>query len=112
MAWPNMPDHAIATAIFGQYALLPRVQPTPPQLVEPEGTTTQRATDIRFLRRLAERNGFECYVAPEPLKELSAELVPALSSPWTPTISMSPRRMTSEPKTSIASTTGAFKNAS
>jgi phage protein D len=67
MAWPNMPDHAIAAAIFGQYALLPRVQPTPPQLVEPEGTTTQRATDIRFLRRLAERNGFECYVAPEPL---------------------------------------------
>jgi phage protein D len=70
MAWPNMPDHAIAAAIFGQYALVPRVQPTPPQLVEPEGTTTQRSTDIRFLRRLASRNGFECYVAPEPLSGL------------------------------------------
>lgn len=67
MPWPNLPDHAIAAAIFGQYTLVPRVQPTPPQLVEPEGTTTQRGTDIRFLRRLAERNGFECYVQPEPL---------------------------------------------
>jgi phage protein D len=67
MAWPSMPDHAIAAAIFGQYTLVPRVQPTPPQLVEPEGTTLQRGTDIRFLRRLAQRNGFECYVQPEPL---------------------------------------------
>jgi phage protein D len=67
MPWPNMPDHAIAAAIFGQYTIVPRVQPTPPQLVEPEGTTTQRGTDIRFLRRLAARNGFECYVQPEPL---------------------------------------------
>jgi phage protein D len=70
MPWPNMPDHAIAAAIFGQYAIIPRVQPTPPQLVEPEGTTTQRGTDIRFLRRLAQRNGFECYVQPEPLSGL------------------------------------------
>lgn len=70
MLWPNMPDHAIAAAIFGQYAVVPRVQPTSPQLVEPEGTTTQRGTDIRFLRRLAQRNGFECYVQPEPLSGL------------------------------------------
>lgn len=67
MPWPNMPDSAIAAAIFGQYGLVPRVQPTTPQLVEPEGTTTQRNTDIRFLRRLARRNGFECYVQPEPI---------------------------------------------
>jgi Phage tail baseplate hub (GPD) len=70
MPWPNLPDNLIATAIFGQYTLIPRVQPTPPLLVEPEGTTTQRSTDIRFLRRLAERNGFECYVQPEPLSGL------------------------------------------
>ena len=67
MAWPNMPDSAIAAAIFGQYALIPRVQPTSPQRFEPESTTTQRGTDIRFLRRLARRNGFDCYVQPEPL---------------------------------------------
>jgi phage protein D len=66
-SWPNLPDSGIAAAIFGQYAILPRVQPGAPQLVEPEGTTTQRSTDIRFLRRLAQRNGFDCYVQPEPL---------------------------------------------
>lgn len=70
MPWPNMPDAAIAAAIFGQYAVVPRTQPTPPTLIEPEGTTTQRGTDIRFLRRLARRNGFDCYVQPEPLTGL------------------------------------------
>ena len=67
MPWPNLPDGAIAAAIFGQYALVPMVQPTASSLVEPEGTTIQRGTDIRFLRRLAARNGFDCYVQPEPL---------------------------------------------
>jgi hypothetical protein len=70
MPWPCMPDSAIAAAIFGQYALVPKVQPTPPTLVEPEGTITQRGSDIRFLRRLAARNGFDCYVQPEPLTGL------------------------------------------
>lgn len=68
--WPNMPDAAIASAIFGQNALIPQVDPTSPVLIEPEGTTTQRGTDIRFLRRLALRNGFDCYVQPEPLSGL------------------------------------------
>ena len=70
MPWPCMPDSAIAAAIFAQYALVPQVQPTPPTLVEPEGTITQRGSDIRFLRRLAARNGFDCYVQPEPLTGL------------------------------------------
>lgn len=68
--WPNLPDSAIAASIFGQYTVVPRVQPGAPQLVEPEGTTMQRSTDIRFLRRLARRNGFDCYVQPEPLTGL------------------------------------------
>jgi hypothetical protein len=70
MPWPNLPDAQIAAAIFGQHALIPQVDPTAPVLVEPEGTTTQRGTDIRFLRRLAQRNGFDCYVQPEPLSGL------------------------------------------
>ena len=70
MPWPNMPDAAIASAIFGQYALIPQVDPTTPVLIEPEGQTTQRGTDIRFLRRLARRNGFDCYVQPEPFSGL------------------------------------------
>jgi hypothetical protein len=68
--WPSMPDSAIAAAIFGQYGVIPRVQPTGPVLVEPEGTQIQRGTDIRFLRRLARRNGFDCYVQPEPVSGL------------------------------------------
>ena len=62
-----MPDSAIASAIFGQHSMLPLVDPTSPVLIEPDGTTIQRGTDIRFLRRLARRNGFDCYVQPEPL---------------------------------------------
>jgi phage protein D len=69
-AWPNLPDSAIAAAIFGQHTIVPRVDPTTPVLTEPEGTTIQRGTDIRFLRRLARRNGFDCYVQPEPLTGL------------------------------------------
>ncbi len=68
MPWPNLPDGAIAAAIFAQYPpIVPMVQPTAPTLVEPEGTTIQRGTDLRFLRRLAKRNGFDVYVQPEPL---------------------------------------------
>jgi phage protein D len=69
-SWPNLPDSAIATAIFGQHTIVPQVDPTPSILTEPEGTTIQRGTDIRFLRRLAKRNGFDCYVQPEPLSGL------------------------------------------
>jgi phage protein D len=68
MPWPNLPDGAIAAAIFAQYPpIVPMVQPTAPTLVEPEGTTIQRGTDLRFLRRLARRNGFDVYVQPEPV---------------------------------------------
>jgi hypothetical protein len=64
--WTMLPDSEIAAAIFAQYAIIPNISPTLPTLIEPEGTTTQRGTDIRFLRRLAQRNGFECYVQPQP----------------------------------------------
>jgi phage protein D len=65
--WPNMPDGAIAAAIFAEYGIVPQADATGPVLTEPEGTTTQRGTDVRFLRRLARRNGFDFYVQPEPL---------------------------------------------
>jgi hypothetical protein len=68
--WLNMPDSAIASVIFAEHTILPRVDPTSPVLTDPEGTTIQRGTDIRFLRRLARRNGFDCYVQPEPLSGL------------------------------------------
>ena len=51
MPWPMLPDSEIAAAIFAQYAIVPNITPTLPTLIEPEGTTTQRGTDIRFLRQ-------------------------------------------------------------
>ena len=67
VAWPNMADSEIAATIFAQKHIVPVVDDTTPVLVEPDGTTIQRGTDIRFLRRLARRNGFDCYVQPDPL---------------------------------------------
>lgn len=61
-----MPDAQIAEAIFAQYLITAMVSPTLATLMEPEGTTTQRGTDIRFLRRLAQRNGYECFVQAQP----------------------------------------------
>jgi phage protein D len=61
-AWPDQSDSAIATSIFGEYSFDTDVTST--QLVRQANDVTvmQRETDIRFLHRLAERNGFECYV--------------------------------------------------
>lgn len=66
-AWPNMADSDIATAIFSQYGFVPDVEQSQPVRQELDVTTIQRGTDIRFLRRLAARNGFVCYVESDPL---------------------------------------------
>jgi hypothetical protein len=67
MPWPNMPDFAIAAAIFGQYAMIPATIPTPPSRTILQTTTIQRTTDIRFIKQLAKRNSYECYVQPDPI---------------------------------------------
>lgn len=67
IAWPDMADSDIATAIFGNYGLTPNVDQTQPVRQALDVTTIQRGTDIQFLRRLAERNGFECYVEHDPV---------------------------------------------
>ena len=64
--WPMPNDGAIAAAVFGQYGIVPMVTPSVPFNLDPTDMTVQRGTDIRFLRRLAQRNGFECYVQPQP----------------------------------------------
>lgn len=67
VAWPNLSDSEIAGRIFDAYAshsLGAEVHSTPGSLKDPEGTPTQRGTDMRFVRRLAQRHGFECYVQP------------------------------------------------
>ncbi len=64
--WPLPDDGAIAAAIFGQYGIVPIVTPSMPFNLDPTDMTVQRGTDIRFLRRLAQRNGYECFVQPQP----------------------------------------------
>lgn len=66
-AWPNKKDSDIATEIFDDYALLPanrgaEIEDTTLVHDEKVSTIIQRETDMQFLRRLAARNGFVCYV--------------------------------------------------
>lgn len=60
--WPNKTDSDIAREIFQSYGLMPDVEET--GVIHDEGIATiiQRETDIQFLKRLARRNGFECFV--------------------------------------------------
>jgi hypothetical protein len=60
--WPNKKDSDIAAEVFNQYGFTPDVEDT--QVIHDEAVSTviQRETDIQFLKRLALRNGFECYV--------------------------------------------------
>lgn len=63
-AWPNMSDSDIASAIFGDaaYGFRTVVDTTEWRREEQTQTILQRGTDIRFLKELAARNGFECFV--------------------------------------------------
>ncbi|MGW2826959.1 phage late control D family protein [Streptomyces sp. NPDC001443] len=61
-AWPNMKDSDIAALVFQQAGLTPQVADTPIVHHEEISTIVQRESDIRFLRRLALRNGYECFV--------------------------------------------------
>jgi hypothetical protein len=65
--WPNLPDSAVAAAIFGKYAMLPLVEPTPPLRTMLDTTTTQRVNDAAYLQQLAQRNHVELYVQPDPV---------------------------------------------
>ena len=61
--WPNKKDSDIVTEILqSKYHLQPEVTDT--EFVHDEAVSTimQRETDMQFLRRLALRNGYECYV--------------------------------------------------
>jgi phage protein D len=62
LAWPNKKDHQIAQEIFQSHNLSFEVEDTVAAQGEALATVLQNETDIRFLRRLAARNGFECHV--------------------------------------------------
>jgi phage protein D len=60
--WPNKKDSDIAAETFQAYGLTPRVTDTEVVHDEEVSTIIQRETDIQFLKRLALRNGYECFV--------------------------------------------------
>ncbi|MFZ5765288.1 MAG: phage late control D family protein [Thermodesulfobacteriota bacterium] len=60
--WPNKKDSDIASEIFANYGLTPDVEDSGVIHDEALSTIIQRETDMRFLKRLAGRNGFLCYV--------------------------------------------------
>jgi phage protein D len=63
-----MSDSDIGMAIFGdqEYGFEPVVVETNWRRQEMDQKVIQRGTDIRFLKHLARRNGFECYVEANP----------------------------------------------
>lgn len=59
--YPNRPDGVIATQVIARhagYGLVPNVTPTTVTPLELFRVPRQQETDLAFLRRLAERNGF------------------------------------------------------
>lgn len=63
-AWPNMKHSEIAQQIFGEYSFDPIIDETSVSYDEDNTQLTQRGTDIQFLQKLAQRNGYECFVEP------------------------------------------------
>jgi phage protein D len=60
--WPGKTDSEIAAAIFDEHGLTPEVEDTTVTHEEAVSTVIQRETDAQFLKRLALRNGYECFV--------------------------------------------------
>lgn len=63
-AWPNQADSDVASSIFSDpgYGFTTVVDDTGWSRDEKDHTLMQRGTDIQFLRQLADRNGYECFV--------------------------------------------------
>ncbi|MFW6174254.1 MAG: phage late control D family protein [Chloroflexota bacterium] len=60
--WNGVRDSDVAMAILGGYGYVPDVDPTPGLHQESGHVLAQRASDLRFLRRLATRNGYLLWV--------------------------------------------------
>jgi hypothetical protein len=65
--YPNQPDFLIATqliASYAKYGLVPSVTPTTDVPIMIQRIPRQHETDLRFIQRMAQRNGFVFYVEP------------------------------------------------
>jgi len=82
--WPNKSDSDVAREIINNYNLSPEIEDTGIVHDEAVSTIMQRETDIQFLKRLARRNGYECFVKEGKgyfrKPELSGEPQPVLAA--------------------------------
>jgi len=64
VAWEDKPDSEIAKDIFSRYGFDTEIEDTSTTTPQSESTftTVQRGSDIEFLKRLAARNGFDCFL--------------------------------------------------
>jgi hypothetical protein len=77
--YPNQPDAVIAAQVLARYAsygLVPAPAPTTDFPIELERIPRQQETDLKFLQRIAERNGFVFYIEPVTVGVSSAYLGP------------------------------------
>jgi hypothetical protein len=66
--YANQPDSVIAmrilTSRYSRYGVVPAITPTTDVPIEVDRVPSQQETDLAFLRRTAERNGFVFYLEP------------------------------------------------
>src|SRR5829696_1097480 len=65
--YENQPDSVIFTRLigaYGQYGLLPEATPTTDVPIELQRIPRQHETDLKFIERMARRNGFVFYIEP------------------------------------------------
>ncbi len=65
--FPNQPDFVIASRVIAKYAkhgIVPLLTPTTDVPIMLQRIPRQQETDLHFLRRLAQRNGFVFYLEP------------------------------------------------
>lgn len=65
--YKNQPDFVIFNRIvagYGQYGLIPQATPTTDVPIELQRVPRQHETDLKFVERLAKRNGYVFYIEP------------------------------------------------
>jgi hypothetical protein len=71
---PNQPDSIIVTKLLAKYAkfgIVPVVTPTTDVPIEINRVPSQQGTDLSYIRRLAQRNGFVFHIEPTPAPGVS-----------------------------------------
>jgi hypothetical protein len=67
---PNQPDSIIVTKVLANYlkfGIVPKVTPTTDVPIEINRVPSQQETDLGYIRRMAQRNGFVFYIEPLPV---------------------------------------------